>query len=428
MKRLLSMLCFSSMLLAHSAIAVEADRVVAIVNDEAITMSDLKARTATIQKQAAAQGNKLPVQPELGKQVLERLIVERAQLQLARDSGWTLDGDDLDQTMTRLAASNKMTLADFRKAVEKEGTSWASFRKEIRDEVLMNRVRESEMARRITVTETEVTNYLNTTAATGDANVQVAVQHILVRVPEGSTATRTAELRNKAVKVLALIRGGEDFSKAAASVSDSADAANGGVIAARPVSQLPDLYADLAKKLKVNEVSDVLTSPAGFHIVKLLSRQGGVNYLPPIKQTHSRHILVKVNEVVTDAEAKRKIDDIKTQLNGGADFAVLAKQYSDDLSGAQGGDLGWMSEGETVPDFEKAMDALKLNEVSGVVRSPFGYHIIQVLERRVDEGSPERKRAAARQILRERKSDDAYEAWLRELRDNAYVEYKLDSN
>ncbi len=226
---------------------------------------------------------------------------------------------------------------------------------------------------------------------------------------------------------MAQLRNGEPFAKVAAAFSDGGDAMAGGVLGLRAKDRLPALYVEAAQKLKVGEVSEVLRSPAGFHIIRLLERKGGVDALPALRQTHARHILIKVNEVVSDAEARHKLEGLRERIVNGGDFAELAKLHSNDLSSAKGGDLGWLYQGDTVPEFEKAMDALKLNELSQAIKSPFGYHLIQVLERRTDEGSPERKRLAARQALRERKADEAYDDWLRQVRDRAYVEYKLEA-
>ncbi len=232
----------------------------------------------------------------------------------------------------------------------------------------------------------------------------------------------------RAQAALDQIRRGEDFAKVAASYSDAADALTGGVMGVRPLDRLPALYADAVKELKPGEVSEILRSPAGFHIVKLIASKGelGARRVVALKQTRARHILLKVNEVVSEAEAKRKLEGLKERLDNGADFAELARLHSNDLSAAKGGDLGWMYQGDTVPEFEKAMDALKLNQVSEPVQSPFGFHLIQVLERRTEDATAERQRLAARQVLRERKSDEAYQDWVRQMRDRAYVEYRSE--
>jgi peptidyl-prolyl cis-trans isomerase SurA len=232
----------------------------------------------------------------------------------------------------------------------------------------------------------------------------------------------------RAQAALDQVRRGENFAKVAASYSDAPDGLSGGVMSPRPLDRLPALYADVVKKLKPGEVSDILRSPAGFHIVKLISKkvEGGVQAAATVKQTRARHILIKVNELVSEAEAKRKLVNLKERLDNGGDFAELARLHSNDLSAAKGGELGWLYQGDTVPEFEAAMDALKINQVSDPVQSPFGFHLIQVQERRTENANDERQRLAARQVLRERKADEAYQDWVRQIRDRAYVEFRVE--
>ncbi|HEX5392801.1 MAG TPA: peptidylprolyl isomerase [Rhodocyclaceae bacterium] len=411
---------------AQKRVPIDADRVVAVVNDEAITLSELQARQATVERQLQGQSGSLPSKDILARQILERLIVDRAQLQLARDSGISVADAELDAALRRIAETNRMPLTEFRERLEKDGMRWSKFREEVRQEITISRLRDREVDSRVVVTDGEVDNYLSNVAANGDADAQVNISHVLIRTPEQATPEQLTKLSNKADQALAQLRAGEPFAKVAAAFSDSPDGLNGGVIGLRPLDRLPGLYAEAAKKLQPGEVSSVLRSPAGFHIVKLLERKGGVDSLPALRQTHARHILIKVNEVVSESEALHKIEGLRERLVNGGDFAELAKLHSQDLSSTKGGDLGWLNQGDTVPEFEKAMDALKIGELSQPVKSPFGYHLIQVQERRTDEGSPERKRLAARQALRERKAEEAYDDWVRQLRDRTYVEYKLD--
>lgn len=432
MRRLLSsglcslLLASPVLALAQSRVPIEADRVVAVVNDDAITMSELKAKVANVERQLKGQNTPLPPQDVLVKQVLERLIVDRAQVQMARDSGMAISDPELDAAMRRIAESNRMSITEFRSRLEKDGISWNRFRDEIRDEILQSRLRDREVDSRVTVTDGEIDNYLANTAANGDNDAQLNLAHIMIRVPEQATSDQLVRLSNRADQAVAQLRAGEPFAKVAAAFSEAGDAMNGGVLGLRPRDRLPALYAEAGQKLKVGEVSEVLRSPAGFHIIKLLERKGGVDSLPPLRQTHARHILIKVNEAMSEAEALHKTQGLRERIANGASFAELAKLQSNDLSAAKGGDLGWLNQGDTVPEFEKAMDALKLHELSQPVKSPFGYHLIEVLERRVDEGSPERRRLAARQAIRDRKAEEAYDEWLRQVRDRAYVEYKLD--
>ena len=318
-----------------------------------------------------------------------------------------------------------MNAREFRIALEKDGVAWNKFREEIRQEMTFSRLREREVESRLVVSDSEVDNYLDS-AAHANSSQSVLLAHIILRVPEQADSAKVAGIRSRAEQALQQVRGGEDFGRVAASYSDAPDGLTGGVIDWRPVDRLPGPYIEAVRNLKPGEISPLIRTSAGFHIVKLVDRRGGDQELKSLKQTRARHILIKVNEVVSDAEARRKLESLKERLDNGADFAELARVNSTDLSAPKGGDLGWLYEGDTVPEFERAMNALKVGEISAPVRSPFGWHLIQVQERRTEDASPERRRQVARQALRERKSDEAYQDWLSQLRDRAYVEYHLD--
>ncbi len=406
---------------------IELNRIVAVVNDEAITSKELQARMATVERQLKGQNVQLPPQAVLEKQLLERMIVDRVQLQLAKETGLRISDIELDGALRRIAGNNRMSLEDFRTALDKDGVRWAAFREEIRDEMTISRLRERDVDSRIMVTDGEIDNYLANPAGGLSANTEVKVAHIIVRVPEQATPDQLMRVGARASEALSQLKRGEPFGKVAAAYSDAPDGLSGGNMGVRPINSLPSLYAEAVMKLKSGEVSEILRSPAGFHIVKLVEQAGSNSQLNAVlKQTRARHILVKVTDTVTVDEAQRRIQEIKERLDNGSDFAALAKQFSDDLSGAKGGDLGWLYQGDTVPDFERAMDALKINEVSAPVRSQFGFHIIQVQERRNEEANDERKRLVARQVLRERKSDESYQEWIRQQRDRAYVEYRTE--
>ena len=290
----------------------------------------------------------------------------------------------------------------------------------------ISRLRDREVMSRLVISEGEVDNFLANPLNAGGAYVTAHLAHIIIRVPEQADPGQLMRISARAREALQQIKNGEDFGKVAASYSDAPDGLSGGSMGMRPLDRLPTLYADAARKMKPGDVSEILRSPAGFHILKLLEIHGGAALTRAIKQTHARHILIKVNELVSEAEAHRKLIGIKERLDNGGDFAELARLYSNDLSATKGGDLGWLYEGDTVPEFERGMDSLKINEISQPIQSPFGWHLIQVLERRTDEASAERQRLIARQALRERKADEAYEEWLRQMRDRAYVEYRLE--
>lgn len=430
---LLCLLSILSFVPAHGqtkrAQPVEVDRIVAIVNDEAITGYELYARMATVERQLRGQNVQLPPREVLGRQLLERMITDRVQLQFAKETGLRISDIELDVAMRRIAEGNRLSLADFRTALEKDGIPWAKFREEIREEIVLSRLREREVESRLVVSDGEIDNYLaNPEQGSNIGNIEVQTAHIVISVPEQASPDQLMRIGARAQAALDQIRRGENFAKVAASYSDAPDGLSGGAMGTRPLDRLPALYAEAVKKLKTGEVSDILRSPAGFHIVKLIDKKGDGGAKPAValKQTRARHILIKVNELVSEAEAKRKLVALKERLDNGADFAELARLNSNDLSAAKGGDLGWLYQGDTVPDFEKAMDALKINQTSEPVQSPFGFHLIQVLERRTEDATAERQRLAARQVLRERKSDEAYQDWIRQMRDRAYVEYRVD--
>lgn len=403
---------------------LEADRIVAIVGDEVITQYDLRLRLATALKQLEKQKTNLPPQDVLERQLLERMVMDRVQMQFARDSGMRIDDTQLDLAMGRIAANNRMTAQQFKQALEKDGVDYASFREEIRSELTMTRLREREVESKIIISDGEIDMYLANQAASGSSE-EYQIAHILLRAPESASPEVLQKLRLRGEQALKRAREGTAFAELAASFSDAPDALQGGDLGWRPADRLPQLYAEAVLRLQPGQVSDLLRSSAGFHLIKLNAKRGG-SATVSIQQTHARHILIRINEVVSESEARRKLENLRERLVNGGDFAELARLYSQDGSAAKGGDLGWLSPGDTVAEFERAMDALKNNEISPVVQSQFGMHLIQVLERRQRDVSEERKRAAARQVLRERKVDEAYQDWLRQTRDRAFVEIRLD--
>ena len=403
---------------------VEADRIVAVVGSDVITYVELRNRLAAALKQLEKQGTPLPPQDILERQMLERLIMDRAQLQYAKDSGMRVDDIQLDQAIGRIAAGNRMSVPEFRAALEKDGVQYASFREDIRNEMISVRLREREVDSKLVISDGEIDNYLANQAASG-SNEEYQLAHILLRAPESASPEQLQKLRLRGEQALKRARAGENFAELTAAFSDAPDALQGGDLGWRPLSRLPSLYAEVAGRLQQGEVSELLRSSAGFHVVKLLGKRGG-SMQASVQKSKARHILIRVNEVVSEAEARRKLETVRERIANGGDFAEQARLYSQDGSAAKGGDLGWLNPGDTVPEFERAMDALKINEVSPVVQSPFGMHLIQVQERRERDVSAERQRAVARQALRERKMDEAYQDWLRQLRDRTYVENRLD--
>ncbi len=401
------------------------DRVVAVVDREVITLNELKDRINTVLAQMEKQGVQLPPRAALEKQVLERMITDRLQMQLAAQTGLRVDDAQLDKTIERIAEQNKLTLPEFREALEKEGIIYRKFREDIRGEIIRARLRDREVDSRINITDAEIDNFLTTQASRNEAQDEFEIAHILVRAPEEGSPEELQKLRAKAEEALKKLKGGADFAQVSASYSDAPNALEGGNLGWKTSTQIPALFYDALKLMQPGEVSPIMRSPNGFHILKMTNRRGGSSPLV-IQQTHARHILLKLSEVVSEADAKRRMDDIKERLDNGAKFEDLARQYSEDGTAASGGDLGWVNPGDTVPEFEKAMNALKVGEISEPVRTQFGWHIIQVTERRSQDMSREAARLKARQEIKARKSDEAYQDWIRELRDRAYVEYRLE--
>jgi peptidyl-prolyl cis-trans isomerase SurA len=419
-------------LLPHVALAqapVPVDRIVAVVNKEVITASELADQVDAAERQLHRQGTPLPDHAALERQVLERLILVKAQLQLARDSGIRVDDMQLDKAIERIAESNHMTVGEFRRTLERDGVDFDKFRREVRDQIILTRLRQREVDDKIQVSDSEIDLYLEQQKENAaGAKEEYNVAHILIRLPDQASPEQIAAAQARAEKARAEALAGGDFPKLAATYSDGPDALQGGALGWRSADRLPELFADALKTMKPGDVSAVLRSPAGFHLLKLLgTREAGGADGPPVEQTHVRHILIKTNEAVSEDDARRRLEDLRERIvHGGASFAEMARLYSQDGSAAHGGDLGWVYPGDTVPDFERAMDALKPGEISEPVKSPFGWHLIQVLERRTAGMSADRRRMMARQALRERKSDEAYQEWLRQLRDQTYVELHLD--
>jgi len=403
------------------------DRVVAVVNKDVVTLSELNETVATAERQLRRAGTRPPDRAVLERQLLERLITDKAQLQLARERGIRVDELQLDRAVQRVAENNKMTLAAFRRALEADNVPFNEWREDLRDQIVLNRLREREVEERIQVSDTEIDLFLEEMKNRPGEGVEYNLAHIVVRVPEQAAPERVEAARGRAAKALAEARAGEDFSRLAATYSDASDALQGGALGWRAHERLPELFSSALVKLNPGEVSEVLRSPAGFHVLKLVDRRGAGAPSAPVEQTRLRHILIRPSEAISEPEARRRLADLRARIvSGAADFAELARVHSDDATAARGGELDWVYPGDTVPDFERAYRELKPGEISQPVRTPFGYHLIQVLERRSADMSPERRRQQARQALRERKSEEAYQEWLRQLRDRTYVELRLD--
>jgi peptidyl-prolyl cis-trans isomerase SurA len=410
---------------AQTPRALTLDRVVAVVNDEAITRTELESQKRAVAANMQRQGLQVPNNDTLERQVLERFINEKAELQFARESGIRTDDTSVDTALSQLARDNKMTDAQFREALQRDGLSVIKFREELRNDITLKRLREREVEQRVVVTEGEIDAYLANQKTQGLDKEEYNLSHVLILVPEQASPAQITERESRAQQALADLSNGRTFGQIAAIYSDASDAATGGVIGWRSGDRLPTVFSDAVKALQPGKVSAVLKSPNGFHLVRLNDKRGGV-VKTVVDQSKARHILVRVNEFLSEADAKVKLERLRDRISRGEPFAEVAKSGSEDASNGRGGDLGWLSPGDTVPPFEEAMKALKISEMSAPIRTPFGWHLIEVTERRKQDITDEKSRASARAALRERKAEESYQDWLRQLRDRAYVELKTE--
>ncbi|MDP2240298.1 MAG: peptidylprolyl isomerase [Burkholderiales bacterium] len=404
---------------------ISIDRIVAVIDDEVITRLDLAERIKIAQRQLQQQGTSPPPEAVLERQILDRMISDRVQLQHAKVTGLRIDDTELERAIGRIAQENRLSLADLRTAIEKGGVPFASFREDIRNEIVMARLREREVDNKIVVTDGEIDNFIKTQQAQEGKGDEFNLSHILVVVPENASPEQIQQRLSRAEQALAQLKGGADFRQVAAAFSEAPDALQGGLLGWRESARLPEIYIDALKPMRIGDLSPVLRSANGFHILKLNDQRGATSPVI-VQQTRARHILIKTNELVSENDARARLLALKERLENKADFAELARVHSEDGSAVKGGELGWLSPGDTVPEFERAMDALKPGDISAPVRSPFGWHVIQVMERRNEDMSKERQRLAARQVLRERKSDEAYHEWVRQLRDRSFIDIRLE--
>lgn len=411
--------------------SVQLDSIAVVVNDEVITRQELETRVRMIETRMRNQRIEIPARADLQRQLLERMIIERAQLQLAKEYGLRVDDVMLDRAILKIAEQNKMSLQEFRNQLEKEGAAFAAFREEIRDEIVLQRLREREVESKLQISESEVENFLADESARAQVAREFNLAQILVRVPENASPEQIAVRRARAEDVVRQLRLGADFAKTAATYSDSSDALKGGEIGWRNLDRLPQLFVDAVKELKDGQISAIVKSPNGFHVLKVIGQRNQAASAAPasVQQTRARHILIRITPAVPANEARRKMLDLQARLkNKTAKFEDLARQFSNDGSAAKGGDLGWLYPGDTLPEFDAAMGKLALGELSDIVETNYGLHLIEVLERKTDDVSKERQKMAARQALRERKMEEAMEDWARQVRDRAYVEFRLEDN
>ncbi|AOY89787.1 molecular chaperone SurA [Marinobacter salinus] len=400
------------------------DQVVAIVDDDVILQTQLETRVSTITTRLSAQGTGLPPRQLLEQRVLDQLITESIQLQMAEKMGMRISDNELNETMTNIAERNGLTLAQFEQQLSAEGVTYRQAREQIRNEMLTSRVQQRRVGNRVRVTDREVENYLSTQEARGGNNPEYRLAYIFIETDDPASDTAVSAAREKAENLRQEIANGRDFREVAVAESDASNALEGGDMGWRSESQLPSLVAPIVPELTVGEPSRVLENNSGFHLVMVMDKRGG-EQKKVIQQHKVRHILVRPSEAVTDAQAEEKIRDLYQQLKDGADFSELAREYSDDpVSGSDGGSLGWVSRGQMVPAFEQAMLEADIGQIRGPFRSQFGWHILQVQERRQKDISGEVKQSEARQAIYRRKFETELQNWLREIRDEAFVEFK----
>ncbi len=401
------------------------DRIVAVVNDSVITSSELADRVQLVKAQLASQNTSLPPEKVLERQVLERMVIEELQMQLARNTGVIVDDIELNNALREIARKNGMNLIEFRKTVEQDGYDFNRLREDIRIDMTTARLRERQINNRVTITDQEVESLLSREAQLGEEPVEYLLGHILVALPEAASPEQIQAARDKIGRIASELAAGADFAQTAIAESDGQQALAGGDLGWRNAGQIPRLFVDTVVAMQVGEVSEPIRSPSGFHLVKVVDKRGEAKQF--ITQTHARHILVAPTAVISDTEARLRVERLRDRIFNGEDFAALAQANSSDTrSASRGGDLGWVNPGDLVPPFEQAMDALPVGGLSDPVQTQFGWHLIRVEERRQQDVTEEARRNRARMALFRRKVEEETQLWAQRLRDEAYVDYRLD--
>lgn len=401
------------------------DRIVAVVEEDVILERELNAEVAAISNKLNSSNVMVPPEFVLRKQVLERMVVDKLQRQMAAKSGIQISDEMLNASVADIAARNGLSVDAFRSELARQGMDYKSFEDNLRNEIIINQLRGREIGARVKVTDAEVQHYLETQSKAGQSGAQYHLGHILIAVPEGASASAIQKAKDKADQVIADLRGGKDFKQVAVGISDGDNALKGGDLGWRGIGQIPSLFTDIVGTMNQGDVSEAIRSPSGFHIIKMLETEGGSQHI--VTKTKVRHILIKTNELVDDAEAQKRLLALRERISDGDDFAALARAHSDDKGSAiNGGSLDWVGPGALVPPFEEAMNKLAINEISAPVQTQFGWHMIQVLGRESQDNSEQFRKDKIREEIRKRKIEEETELWLRRLRDEAYVEIDLD--
>ncbi|MBV8467866.1 MAG: peptidylprolyl isomerase [Burkholderiales bacterium] len=405
---------------AHSEPAT-LDRIVAVVNKTAITQFELDRRTASVLQNLARQNVTPPAPDVLRKQVLDRIVTEHVLADYGSDTGVRVDDSQLDRAIERIAQQNKMTVPQFKAALEKEGGAYDEFREEVRNDMLMQHLRERDVDGKVYVTESEVDQYMSANKDQAQNEREFHLAHILIQVPEGASPDVVTAKQRRINDAMQALAGGKPFADVAAAYSEAGDALQGGDLGWRSSGRLPPLFLDAIAKIHDGQTTGVIRSPAGYHILKLVAERDR-NAKEIIKQTHVEHILIKVNELTSESDGKTRIQEIRERIVNGASFEEQAKLFSEDITASKGGDLDWISPGDTVPEFEQAMNGMTPGDVSQPIRSPYGWHLIKVIERRDQDVTRDHERLRVRNELRERKADEQYDDWVRQERNRAYIE------
>lgn len=414
---------FSISMLARAADPV--DRIVAVVEDDVVLSSELDERIRTIKGQLQEKGTPLPPDTVLEKQVLDRLVLTKLQIQMAQKTGIRVDDETLNQTISKIAAENQLTLAQFREVLEKDGYKYDDFREDIRNEILVSRLKQRQVENRVFISDREIDDFLANMEHQGGLEKEYLISHVLIALPDSPTAEDLQKTQQLAEKVQKELQAGGDIAAIAATYSDGDQSLEGGDLGWRKYSQVPSLFTDFIATMNKGDISELIRSPNGYHIIKLMDVRDGEAL--SVSQTHARHILIKTSEIATEEQVVERLRALRQRIENGDDFAELARGNSEDLvSAADGGDLGWTSPGDMVPEFDNEMKTLAPNQLSQPFQTQFGWHIVQVLERREYNSTDDIRRTRAREVLRQRKMDEAQETWLQQMRDEAYVEYRLE--
>lgn len=406
---------------------VPLDRIVAIVNDDVVMMSELENKIRTVQAQIQQSNQTPPPSSALEKQILERIILNKIQLQMAQRTGIRISEDILNRAISNIAAQNQVSLQEFREILEDDGYSFEQFREDIRNEITLSQLRQQQVESRINVTKREVDNFLTNQEHQGETETQYNIGHILISMSEDADKDEQEATRLIAEKVITDLKAGHDFADMAETVSDGQQAADGGSLGWRKKNQIPSLFIEYVDDMNKGDISEPIQNPSGFHIIKLLDVRSSEKTI--VTQSRSRHILIKTNALTNDDVAQEKLNELLYRIDQGDKFEQLAKAYSEDtVSALDGGDLGWTNPGELVPQFEEVLNELEINEISEPFQTQFGWHILQVMERREHDNTENARRTRARELIKKRKSEEAYENWLGNLRQDAFVQYRLNES